>query len=118
MPLAERRALIRTIEEARGSTVLVHLLSDRRVSQGAQVPGMTTQLAGEAYPYIFRQLRRLGHVAHLDLVLHTQGGHLDAVWPIVRLCRSFCDSFSVLVPFRAYSAGTLICLGADTVIMG
>ncbi len=37
---------------------------------------------------------------------------------IVKLIRNHCDSFEVLVPYKAHSAGTLICLGADTIVMG
>jgi hypothetical protein len=37
---------------------------------------------------------------------------------IVKLIRNHCDEFEVLVPYKAHSAGTLICLGADTIVMG
>ena len=32
--------------------------------------------------------------------------------------REFCNEFSILVPYKAYSAATLISLGADKIIMG
>lgn len=37
---------------------------------------------------------------------------------IVKLIRNHCDEFEVLVPYKAHSAGTLICLGADKITMG
>lgn len=37
---------------------------------------------------------------------------------LVKLIRSYCKKFSVIIPFRAQSAGTLISLGADEIIMG
>ena len=37
---------------------------------------------------------------------------------IVKLIRNHCDEFEILVPYKAHSAGTLICLGADTIVMG
>jgi len=118
MGFKERREAIRKLQDIRGSKVLVHFLSDRRVARDVPILGMITQLAGEAQPFIYDHLRLLGRTDKLDLVLHTRGGALDAVWPLVRLCRSMTGRFSVLVPMRALSAGTMICLGADEVIMG
>lgn len=40
-----------------------------------------------------------------------------AAWSIINLLRHFCDNYEVIVPLRAQSAGTLICLGADKIIM-
>ncbi len=37
---------------------------------------------------------------------------------IVHLIREYCDSFEVMVPYRAHSAGSLLCLGADGIVMG
>lgn len=36
---------------------------------------------------------------------------------VVNLIRQFCKKFEVLVPMKAHSGGTLICLGADAIIM-
>ena len=36
---------------------------------------------------------------------------------IATLFREFCDSFSVIIPFRAHSCGTLITLGANEILM-
>ncbi len=36
---------------------------------------------------------------------------------IVQLAREYCKTFEVIVPYRAHSAGTLICLGADNIVM-
>lgn len=117
MVLDERQVAIRRLQEVRRSKVLVHFLSDRRIAHGVPISGMTTQLAGEPYPLVYQHIRSLGRPERLDLFLHTAGGSLDAVWPLVRLCRSASETFSVLVPIRALSAGTLLCLGADEVLM-
>jgi hypothetical protein len=37
---------------------------------------------------------------------------------LVKLIRSYCKEFEVLIPYRAHSAGTLIALGADKIVMG
>jgi len=53
----------------------------------------------------------------IDLVIFTHGGDTEVPWRLVALIREFCDKFSVLIPYRAYSAGTLIAMGADEIVM-
>lgn len=38
-------------------------------------------------------------------------------WPFVNMIRELFPNFSVLVPFKAHSAATFICLGADEIVM-
>lgn len=40
-----------------------------------------------------------------------------AAWSILNLLRHFCDDYEVIVPLQAQSAGTLVCLGAEKIIM-
>jgi hypothetical protein len=54
----------------------------------------------------------------IDLFLYTRGGDVLTPWRLVNLIREYTEHFSVIVPFRSYSAGTLICLGSDEIIMG
>jgi hypothetical protein len=44
-------------------------------------------------------------------------GSTLAAWSLVNLIRQFCDELEVVVPSKAHSAGTLICLGADSIMM-
>jgi ATP-dependent protease ClpP protease subunit len=53
----------------------------------------------------------------LDLLLHTPGGDPTAAERIVMTCRSYAKSFRVIVPRTAMSAGTLVAMGADSIIM-
>jgi ClpP class serine protease len=53
----------------------------------------------------------------ISLILHTLGGNTMAAWNMVNMLRMFCDELEIIVPARARSAGTLMCLGADTVLM-
>lgn len=117
MSAQRRRDALRRLEEVRGSKVLVHFLSDR-ISSAPMVGIMASQLGGEAYPFVFKHLRAIGKTPRLDLFLHTSGGQVDSVWPFVQLCRSFAtERFTVIVPLRALSSGTLLCLGADEILM-
>lgn len=40
-----------------------------------------------------------------------------AAWSLVNLIRQFCKTFEVIVPSKSRSSGTIICLGADSIIM-
>jgi hypothetical protein len=64
-------------------------------------------------------LASLGEVDYLDLVLQTSGGSGEVAEKFVEMCRNHCRlSFRVIVPNMAKSAGTLIALGADQILMG
>jgi len=119
MGFSERSAIIREIEAYRGSRVLTYVMSDRTgFPPGFVLPGQNAQLAGEAIYFIYEQLKNIGKVDKLDLFLYTRGGEVDSVWPLVNICREYVrQRFSVLVPFRAHSGGTMICLGADETVM-
>ncbi len=79
---------------------------------------MVTKLGTEAQPYFYKTLASLGKQKRIDLFLYTSGGQTDSVWPLVSILREFSDEFNVLIPYKAHSAGTLICLGADKLILG
>lgn len=116
MALQERKKLTASLEKVRNSRVLCYFLSDRETFP-PQIPGFSTQMGTEPSLLLADQLRALGKVQQLDLFLYTRGGATDSVWPLVRLLREHCDKLTVIVPFRAHSGGTLVCLGADEVIM-
>lgn len=56
-------------------------------------------------------------IAKFDLFLCSNGGAGTVPWRLVSLFREFATSFNVLIPYRAYSAATLIALGADEIVM-
>jgi hypothetical protein len=58
-------------------------------------------------------------VQNLDIVLVTHGGISVAPWDIMAMIREYVSgTVRVILPAVAYSAGTLISLGADEVVMG
>lgn len=109
MSRAERHQLIRNIEEIRGSKLLVYITGDRK--------GMETRIATDAVPFIFDHLSRMGRQECIDLYLYTTGGITMAGYGIVNLIREFCDEFTVIIPYKAFSCGTLIALGANEIVM-
>jgi ClpP class serine protease len=120
MAFTERVEIIKQIQELRESKVVTYFTSDRRTfPSGFSLPALKTVLATEAQVFLYDQLRSLGKTNNLDLFLYTRGGQTDSVWPLVSIFREYAlKQFAVLVPFRAHSGGTLICLGADKIIMG
>lgn len=105
----KRAETIQKIEEKRNSRVISCVTGDRQ--------GLVTQIADDAVTLIAEHLVTLGHQKQIDLFLYTRGGILMTPRRIVNLIREYCQYFHVLVPYRAHSAGTLICLGADKIVM-
>ena len=105
-----RAEIIKKIEEERKSRVISYATGDR--------PPFVTRIAGDIVPLLGNLLDGIGKVKKISLLLYTSGGDMLAPIRIVKLIRNHCDEFEVLVPYKAHSAGTLICLGADTIVMG
>lgn len=115
MSFAERKKTIAELEGKRGCKIITLLHSDR--ISDTPITGINTHLAGDHIPVFHELLRRLGKMQSLDLWLYTRGGDMNVPWPLINAIRSYADKVNVLVPFRAHSAGTLIALGADKIVM-
>jgi hypothetical protein len=98
--------LIEAIEKMRGSRVLTYYLVD-----GAQ-------MAPDAMPSFYDQLRRIGKQKKIDLWIHSQGGHTELPWRMIQMIRYYCDELGVLVTEVAQSAATHTALGANEIVMG
>ena len=111
MSLEKRIALIRKIEALRGSTVMAFLTGLR--------PGVIGNIADDSVRVFFDHLLKLPRrpVAKLDIFLCSNGGSGTVPWRLVSLFREFAKSFNVLIPYRAYSAASLLALGADEIVM-
>jgi len=97
--------LIKALETTRGNRAIIYWVTDLARISEAMIPSL------------YDQLSAIGKQDKLDLFLFTRGGDVEAPWRIVTLMREFCTTFSVLVPYRAHSAGTLLALGADEIVM-
>ena len=105
-----RQELIKEIEKERGSRVITYLTSDRTGPVNARV-------AMDIIPFVSEQLRKIGKQDKIDLFLYSAGGDTMVPWRLVSMIREYCDQFSVLVPYKAHSAATMIALGADEIVM-
>jgi len=105
--------LISSIESSRNSKVIVYFTGDKKPEEH-----FATQVAPDILAPARDILRSdIKNCDKVTLVINTNGGLLDAPWPFVNLIREYCKDFEVFVMEKSLSAGTLIALGADKIIM-
>lgn len=107
-----RKGIIKEIERKHGSKVIAYVTSDRT--------NLAVGLADDVIPIIHNHILALPREKmRLDLFIYSRGGGSDVPWGIVSMIREYAEegSFTVLIPYRAHSAATLIALGADEIIM-
>jgi Serine dehydrogenase proteinase len=96
------------LEAARNSRVLLYIADDRSLPKS---------IDDEDVPVLYECLRMIGPTEQLDLVLHTNGGRVNIGRKISLLLRAFGRRVNILVPYKARSAGTLMCLSANQIVM-
>ncbi|WP_299529061.1 serine protease [Ulvibacterium sp.] len=107
--LKDRVDLYKELEEKRNSKLMVYITSDR--------PNLGTQIASDILSPFTEHLDKIGDVEKISLYIYTRGGNTLAAWTLVNLIRNFCKDFEVIIPFNCHSAGTLISLGANRIVM-
>ena len=105
----DRLDLYRQLEAQRDSKLIVYITGSR--------PGLETQIANDVLPKFSEHLDKMGDTKKISLYLYTNGGNTLTAWSLVNLIRSFCDELEIIIPANCFSSGTLICLGADNIIM-
>lgn len=86
--------------------------------QKSLVPPPMLQLTHEEINAFMSVMYGMDWEKGLTLILHTPGGITNAAETIVSYLHTKFDYIEVIVPTFAMSAGTMICLGADKLIMG
>ena len=109
MNFRARREFYRSIERDRRTKVLSYITSERQ--------GMETGIGRDCIDQFVDLLEKIGPTKRISLILHTTGGQTLVAWRLVNLIRMFCDDLEVMIPLQALSAGTLISIGANRVIM-
>lgn len=61
---------------------------------------------------------RDSHESEVDLIVESPGGDLHAAFTLIRRIRRQFDEVGIFVPRYAKSAATLLCLGADELVLG
>lgn len=86
--------------------------------RGNPVIVYASMINNESVRVLYECLRRRGQQEHLDLVLSTSGGQVMATRQLALLLREYIHHLTILVPYHARSAGTLLCLCANELVLG
>jgi len=109
MSWQERKVLLKKIEAARRSRALLYVTGDRQNQE--------TIIHPEVLDHFVEHLDAIGVTKRISLILYTRGGDGMAAWSLFNLVRMFCDELEIVVPVKAHSAGTMMAIGADRIIM-
>jgi Serine dehydrogenase proteinase len=103
----QRQALIKQIEHRSGRVLICYISGN-----GCSID------RDDTVPFV-DLLHNVEPGADLDLLLHTGGGDIDAAEKLISMVRNKVGTgtLRVIVPDYAKSAGTLMVLGADSVVM-
>lgn len=103
----QRQALIREIQQVTDSQLICY------------VGGITAPVDREDVRFFVDLLHNISPGQNIDLLLHTIGGDIDAAEKLITMVRKKAGTsrLRVIVPDYAKSAGTLMALGADRIIM-
>jgi len=86
--------------------------------QKPQAPAILLQITHEEINGFMSVMNGMDWDKGLTLILHTPGGATNATETIVAYLRSKFNDIEVVIPTYAMSAGTMISLASDRVIMG
>ena len=86
--------------------------------QKPTAPQILLQITYEEVNGFMSIIHGMDYAKGLTLIMHTPGGVTNATETIVSYLRSKFNSIEVIVPTFAMSAGTMISLAADTIVMG
>src|SRR5437588_488261 len=103
----QRQAKIKHIEEASSSRLLCY------------VAGNGAPISRDDTIGIVELLHNVPRDSNIDFLLHTGGGDIDAAEKIVSMLRTAVGKgrLRIIIPDFAKSAGTLIALAADKIVM-
>lgn len=111
----ERKLLYETIQDKRKRPLICYFTSSRQ--------GMSGSMSQDVLPFIINQINSIvnnptyAENKKIDILIMSNGGDPIVSWRIITLLREFFDEINVLIPYSAYSAATLLALGADSIIM-
>jgi hypothetical protein len=111
MTYEARRGHIEKLESLRGSKVICYITSTRPNAVGS----ISADAVREFLDHLLTFSR--GPIDKLDLFLVSNGGDGTIPWRLIPIFREYAKEFAVLIPFSAYSAATIMALGANEIVM-
>ncbi|HEY9617562.1 MAG TPA: hypothetical protein V6C64_12005 [Microcoleaceae cyanobacterium] len=112
---ARRVAAIRSLEQQRGSRVI--LLIHRQESISLLGIPLARYISIEDSEQVLRAIRLTPPDVPIDLVLHTPGGLVLATEQIARALVRHKAKVTVFIPHYAMSGGTMLAMAADEIVM-
>ncbi len=110
MSLFERKKLYESIVNYRKRPLITYVTSIR--------PNLGGIMAGDAITPIIEQINTIPiEEKEVDFIIISNGGDPITALRIIGLLRERFDHISVLLPYVAYSAATVLSLGADEIFM-
>jgi len=109
MDIAERIKKYQAIEDYRGRPLIAYATSTRR--------NVRAMMAGDAVRWFIDQIDAISDGESVDILIHSTGGDALAAWKLMSTLRGRFSDVAVLVPYMAFSAATIFCLGADEIVM-
>ncbi len=110
MSYSDRKEFYSRIEELRRRPLIAYVTSIR--------PGNSAEMCADAIPVIIEQVEALHEKSDsIDLLIVSNGGDPIVSLRIISILRERFKHIGVLVPYVAYSAATILALGADEIVM-
>ena len=107
MSYVNRKNLYQEIEKIRKNPLIVYITN----TTGGNI-------AADVVPYFLEQIQLIDKkYKNVDLLIVSNGGDVPTAWRIITLLRESFEKVNILLPYVAYSAATLMALGADDIIM-
>ena len=78
---------------------------------------METQISQDMHDLVVNHLDKFDLPPKISLYIYTRGGDTMAAYSLIHLLKQFSDEYEVIIPSKARSAGTLMCLGAKNIVM-
>lgn len=110
MNYSERKKLIENIEKITKKPLLTYVTTIRQ--------DLNVQMATDVIGEFIKQINLIDEkYREISLLIISNGGDPIVSYRIISLLRERFDKITVIIPYVAYSAATLLALGADEIIM-
>lgn len=110
MSYEKRKELFNQIENLRQRPLIAYVTSIR--------PNLSGNMAGDSIEHIIEQIQCIpAEKKEIDFLIISNGGDPITALRIISLLRERFKKISVLLPYVAYSAATILSLGADEIVM-
>lgn len=116
--MAKRKPTLQSGSKLEKFQTAIWQLEDRRKSRiFCFIEGKEEHICTSSLGQVYRQRHDLRNVKTLEVIIHSGGGHASVAYQIAKFLRSRCETLNVIIPYRAKSAATLMCLAADNIFM-